>query len=79
MAVILAGAIAHLIFTVTIPLLDGGASLFNVFGWARGRTPSAWVQALTTSLAVAILACLSCCSRLPELQGFELFDWLAAP
>lgn len=60
-----------------IPVLDGGAFIFCLVEWVRGRPAPDQVQNLATGTGLAALAGLFALSTLHDLAGFGLFQWLA--
>lgn len=61
-----------------IPVLDGGAFLFCLIEWVRGRPASEQVQDLATRTGLATIAGLFALSTLHDLAAFGLFQWFAS-
>jgi len=60
-----------------IPVLDGGAFLFCLVEWLRGRPAPDHVQDLATRMGATAIAGLFMLTTLHDLAGFGLFQWLA--
>jgi regulator of sigma E protease len=61
-----------------IPVLDGGAFLFCLVEWIRGRPTPEKVQDLATGTGIAALAGLFALSTLHDLAAFGLLQWIAS-
>ena len=61
---------------VPIPVLDGGALLFCLFEWLRGRPAPERVQDYATRGGVALIMALFLYTTVHDLAGLGVFDWL---
>ena len=59
-----------------IPVLDGGAFLFCLFEWVRGRPAPEGVQAFATKAGIAVIMSLFLYSTIHDLAGLGVFDWI---
>jgi regulator of sigma E protease len=60
-----------------IPVLDGGAFLFCLVEWLRGRPAPDHVQDFATRMSATAIAGVFMLTTLHDLAGFGLFQWLA--
>ena len=60
-----------------IPVLDGGALMFCLIEWLRGRPAPQHVQDFATRTGIAAIASIFALTTLHDLAGFGLFQWLA--
>ena len=61
-----------------IPVLDGGAFLFCLVEWVRGRPAPEQVQDFATGTGLATIAGLFVLSTVHDLAGLGLFQWIAS-
>ena len=59
-----------------IPVLDGGALLFCLVEWLRGRPAPAPVQDFATRVGAATNAACSAFFILHDLSGFGVLQWI---
>jgi regulator of sigma E protease len=61
-----------------IPVLDGGAFLFCLFEWVRGRPAPDRVHDFATRGGVAVIMCLFFYTTVHDLAGLGIFNWFAS-
>jgi regulator of sigma E protease len=59
-----------------IPVLDGGAFLFCLFEWLRGRPAPERVQDFATRGGLAVIMALFAFTTVHDLAGLGIFDWV---
>jgi regulator of sigma E protease len=59
-----------------IPVLDGGAFLFCLFEWVRGRPAPDRFQDFATRGGVAIIMALFLYATVHDLADLGIFDWV---
>ena len=61
-----------------IPVLDGGAFLFCLVEWIRGRPAPARVQDFATRAGLIVILCMFFYTTVHDLAGLGVFNWVAA-
>ena len=61
-----------------IPVLDGGAFLFCLVEWIRGRPAPARVQDFATRAGLTVILCMFFYTTVHDLAGLGVFNWVAA-